>query len=142
MELPLPAKEVFPFFADAENLESITPPELGFSILTPRPITLNADALIDYRLRLMGIPLLWRSRISLWDPPYRFVDEQLKGPYKEWVHTHRFEDREKGCIMTDEVRYRLPLWPLGEAAFPLVRLHLERIFRFRQKVIRKLLVSS
>ena len=128
LKLALPIEEVFAFFADAENLERITPPELGFRIITPRPIILQAGARIDYRLRLLAVPFKWRTLISLWDPPHRFVDEQVLGPYKEWVHTHRFSVDDVGTVVSDEVRFRLPFPPLGEFAFPFVRLHLERIF--------------
>lgn len=137
MHLPLPIEEVFRFFGDAENLERITPPELGFKIVTPKPIRMEEGSLIDYRLKLFVIPFRWQSLISCWEPPHRFVDEQLRGPYREWVHTHRFEAVEGGTRITDEVRYRLPVWPLGEIATPLVRLQLDRIFRYRQKSIKK-----
>jgi ligand-binding SRPBCC domain-containing protein len=140
MHLPLAIEEVFNFFGDAENLERITPPELGFKIITPRPIRIEQGSLLDYRLKLFVIPFKWRSLISCWEPPYKFVDEQLAGPYREWVHTHRFEAVEGGTRITDEVRYKLPFWPFGEIATPLVRFQLDRIFRFRQKSIKKHLV--
>lgn len=137
--LPMPREEVFPFFAAAENLERITPPGLRFRILTPLPIDMAAGTLIDYRLRLDGLPFRWRTEITEWDPPRAFTDTQLRGPYHIWIHRHLFEEAEGGTVMTDEVRYRLPLWPLGELGFPVVRRRLHRIFAYRNEAIRSLL---
>ena len=140
--LPLPLPEVFDFFSSAANLQRITPPELGFRILTPTPVAMAPGALIDYRLRLFGIPFGWRTRISVWDPPHRFVDEQLRGPYHTWMHLHEFREADEGTWMRDEVRYRLPFHPLGSVALPLVRAQLTRIFRFRSEAIRTALGSG
>ena len=134
-----PVPQVFAFFADAGNLERITPPELAFRILTPTPIDIGADTLIDYRLRLFGVPFGWRTRISVWEPPDRFVDEQLRGPYRRWVHTHTFEVCDQGTLMTDRVEYRLPGHPLAAPVLPLVRRQLDRIFRYRARVIGEIL---
>jgi ligand-binding SRPBCC domain-containing protein len=142
--LPGPPEAVFPFFADAGNLEAITPAWLGFRIVTPRPIDMRVGALIEYRLRLHGVPVTWLTRIEEWDtdPTHpRFVDAQLSGPYKLWHHTHEFEpDGAGGTVMRDTVRYALPFGPLGEIARRLfVARDLEAIFDFRtQQVAREL----
>ena len=139
--LPGTPAEVFPFFADAGNLEAITPPWLRFRIVTPRPIAMHEGALIEYRLRLRGLPIRWRTRIDAWDPGVRFVDRQLSGPYRLWHHTHTFEPLPGGdTLMRDEVRYELPLGALGEVAHRmLVRRDLARIFDHRAHRIRALL---
>ena len=138
--LPRPPEEVFPFFSDASNLERITPPWLGFRIVTPQPIEMREGTLIDYRLKLHGIALSWHTEIALWDPPHRFVDVQLSGPYRLWHHTHTFEPDGEGTLMRDTVRYGLPLGPLGEIArLALVRRDLRRIFDFRVAEVARLM---
>lgn len=143
----IPRERVFAFFADAHNLEAITPPFLNFHVVTPTPIDMRAGTLIDYHLRLFGVPFRWRTEIESFDAPRRFVDRQLCGPYALWHHTHTFEtvaasrDGEpEQTEMTDVVRYRLPLGPLGWAAHALfVRRTLRRIFDYRAEKIRELL---
>jgi ligand-binding SRPBCC domain-containing protein len=134
--VPRPLDEVFAFFADAGNLDILTPPWLRFQILTPRPIAMRAGALIDYRLRLHGLPLRWRSEITAWEPPHRFVDEQRRGPYRTWIHEHRFEPRDGGTLVRDRVRYSITGGALVERL--LVRADLVRIFGYRQAKLREL----
>jgi ligand-binding SRPBCC domain-containing protein len=132
--LPAPRDEVFAFFADAANLEAITPRWLNFQTITPAPIAMHAGALIDYKLRLHGFPLRWRTHIAVWEPPVRFVDEQIRGPYREWIHEHTFEARDSGTLVRDHVRYAVPFdlfvhkW--------LVRPDIERIFAYRAQELR------
>lgn len=134
-----PVESVYAFFADAGNLERITPPELRFRILTPMPVVMGAGTRLDYRLSLYGVPFRWRTEIAVWDPPWRFVDSQLSGPYREWVHTHTFLAEDGGTRMVDRVDYVLPLGRPGLLALPLVRRQLARIFAFREATIPALL---
>lgn len=133
--LPLPPEQVFQFFADAGNLDAITPPWLHFHIVTPRPIEMRAGALIDYKLRVRGLPLCWRTLIKEWQPPYRFVDEQVRGPYRQWIHTHTFEPRGGGTLARDVVQYAVPFDFIAHTLF--VRRDIEKIFAFRQETLRK-----
>lgn len=136
MVLPRARGEVFPFFADAHNLERITPPFLGFRVRTPRPIGMREGVLIDYSLRLRGLPLRWRTRISMWEPESCFVDEQVRGPYRTWVHTHTFEDHPGGTLCLDRVEYAyvgdrlVQSWLVGK--------EVERIFAYRARALREL----
>jgi hypothetical protein len=134
--VPRPIDEVFAFFSDAANLETITPPWVGFRTLTPGPIHIAKGTRIKYRLSLHGAPLYWTTEIRRWDPPVRFVDVQLSGPYKLWHHTHRFETFNGGTRMTDVVRYRLPFGLLGRIVNALkVRSDVEKIFAYRNRKI-------
>jgi ligand-binding SRPBCC domain-containing protein len=140
LTLDLPRAEVFAFFADAGNLERITPPELNFNIITEQPIDIRQGTLIDYRLKMRGIPIKWRTEISAWEPPFRFVDQQLSGPYRQWIHTHTFtEIEENKTLIEDEVRYRLPLEPFGDIAHFMVKRELAYIFDYRQKAVAEIL---
>jgi len=130
----------FRFFADAENLERITPSELKFHIISEQPIEIKKGTLIDYKMRLHGIPMKWRTEITEWEPPFKFVDTQLSGPYSQWIHTHIFTELEpNSTLIEDEVRYRLPLYPPGDVVHFLVRRDLDKIFDYRQKAVAELL---
>jgi len=130
--IPRPLAEVFAFFCDARNLENLTPPWLGFRILTAGPIHIAAGTKIRYRLSWHGIPVTWTTEIRRWEPPHRFIDVQLSGPYRLWHHTHRFAPLGGGTLMTDVVRYRLPFGIIGRIMHALkVRRDVERIFDYR-----------
>jgi len=133
----LPLQEAFAFYGDARNLERITPPWLGFEVTTPAPIEMGVGTLIEYRLRLHRVPVQWRTRIEAWEPPRRFVDAQVKGPYSLWEHTHTFEeDGPEATIIRDRVRYSIPFGPLGELAERLlVRRDLKQIFDYRREAV-------
>ena len=136
LEVPRPRDEVFGFFARPENLAELTPSGLGFRILTPSPIPMARGTLIDYVISLHGLPMRWRTLISRYDPPHLFVDEQLRGPYDFWHHTHAFEETDAGTLIRDRVRYAMPLGPLGRLAHALaVRRQLRDIFDYRARVI-------
>jgi ligand-binding SRPBCC domain-containing protein len=139
--LPGTPLAVFGFFAQAANLEAITPPWLRFSIVTPQPVEMREGALIEYRLALHGLPISWLTRIDAWEPGVRFADVQLRGPYRLWHHTHEFAADGPGhTLMRDTVRYALPFGPLGAGAHRLlVARELRRIFDFRgDEVLRRL----
>jgi ligand-binding SRPBCC domain-containing protein len=136
--IPLPASVVFPFFERAENLESITPPWLGFRVLEAPAAPLAAGSVVRYRLRLLGLPLRWDTRIERLCRGWGFVDRQTRGPYSSWIHIHLFSPTPGGVVMEDRVDYRLPLFPLGELAAPVVRLQLVAIFRYRRRKVEAL----
>jgi ligand-binding SRPBCC domain-containing protein len=128
--LPRLRAEVFAFFGEARNLETITPPWLRFEVLTPAPIVMQTGTLIDYRIRIHGIPIRWRTEITEWNPPNQFVDVQRRGPYQLWQHTHTFEEKDGGTLCGDTVLYR----PRGGALtnWLFVRRDVERIFTYRR----------
>lgn len=130
----VPPHRAFDFYADAANLEPLTPPWLHFQLLTPTPFELAAGSLLDYRLRLHGVPIRWQTLIETWEPPHYFLDTQARGPYALWHHEHVFEPAGEGAtVIHDRVRYALPLGPLGALAHRFfVRRDLERIFEFRR----------
>ena len=133
-----PLEEVFAFFERPENLSKITPPTAGFEILTPGKITMQTGAIIDYTVRPLGPRLHWRTLITDYDPPHKFIDVQLKGPYKFWHHTHTFEKTKEGTLITDRVRYILPFGILGRLAHVLVvKRQLNNIFDYRRRVIER-----
>ena len=135
-----PVGEVFAFFAQARNLERITPPWLRFRVRTPDPIEMLPGALIEYDLRLHALPLRWVTRIEEWVPGRSFVDRQLRGPYRLWHHRHEFVDRGDATLVRDRVDYALPLGALGELAHAMiVRRDLDRIFDFRRDAVARLL---
>jgi ligand-binding SRPBCC domain-containing protein len=137
--LPRPRPEIFSFFADAANLDRVTPPWLAFRIVTPTPVAMAPGTLIDYRLRLRGVPIRWRTEITVWEPPHRFVDTQVRGPYRRWVHEHRFAEVPGGTQMVDRVEYALPFGFLGRLAHRLfVGRDVARIFAYREEAFRRL----
>lgn len=137
--IPKDIDSVFSFFSDAKNLEHITPPLLSFHVTHMSTKSMHKGTLIDYKLKLKGIPLKWRTLISEWNPPHDFVDTQLSGPYRIWHHTHRFEKLGNGTLISDEVQYKLPLGFLGQMmASSLVQNDVEKIFKYRREVIHKL----
>lgn len=134
-----PIEEVFAFFAKAENLNIITPPELNFKIITSLPIEMKQGTLIDYRIKLSGISFKWKTEITDWEPPYRFVDTQLKGPYKVWIHEHTFVSQGSGTIIRDSVSYLPKGWALEPAIHGLiVKKKLEHIFDYRMEEIKSI----
>lgn len=137
--LPRPIEEVFAFFAEARNLRILTPPSLRFEIVTPGKIDMAAGTLIDYRLRVHGVPIFWQSEITIWDPPLRFVDEQRRGPYLLWVHEHRFTEKDGGTLAMDHVRYAVFGGAMVNRLF--VSRDIERIFEFRATKLKEIFPS-
>jgi ligand-binding SRPBCC domain-containing protein len=132
-----PLEEVFAFFSKAENLNQLTPEKLHFKILTPLPIKMGKDTLIDYKIRLGGVTFKWRTEITEWEPPYRFVDVQLKGPYKVWIHEHLFKANGSGTTMIDTVDYLLKGWFLEPVIHKLfVKKKLEEILDYRENKLK------
>ena len=138
--LPVLRDEVFEFFSDAHQLERITPPWLHFTVQTPRPIEMRCGTLIDYKLRLHGIPLRWRTKITEWTPPYRFVDEQLIGPYRLWRHVHTFADVGGKTRCRDQVDYSVPGGRLVHRLF--VKRDVQKIFEYRRRTLSRIFCDS
>ncbi|HXV50106.1 MAG TPA: SRPBCC family protein [Candidatus Binatia bacterium] len=134
--LPQSRAKVFEFFSNPGNLDRLTPAWLKFEILTPATIQMNKGTLLDYRLRIRGIPIRWQSEITAWDPPYRFVDQQIKGPYSLWIHEHAFAQQDGGTLVGDRVEYAVPGGAIVQKL--LVAPDLERIFRYRHKVLEEI----
>jgi ligand-binding SRPBCC domain-containing protein len=141
-----PLDEVFAFFAQARNLERITPSWLRFSVLTPEPITMQTGTLIDYRLNYHGVPVGWTSQIEVWEPDAsnpQFVDRALRGPFGLWHHRHRFQSSGAGTVVDDEVHYAVPFGAVGELAHPLfVARDLDRIFAYRHQAVERILARE
>ena len=134
-----PLQEVFEFFSNAQNLNLLTPPQLQFEILTPLPIAMKKGTLIDYKLKLSGIPFYWKTEIAAWEPPFRFVDKQLKGPYKIWIHEHRFEEKNGKTYMYDTVEFLSPGWflePIINKLF--IEKKVKEIFTYREKKLKEI----
>ncbi len=142
--LELPLQRAFEFYAEARNLAVITPPWMGFEVITPGPIEMRPGALIDYRMKPHGVPVRWRTRIDVWEPPVRFVDVQVRGPYALWEHRHTFEpDGEQAVVIGDRVRYSIPLGSLGQAAHAMfVKRNLKRVFDYRERAVAERLQSA
>lgn len=138
--IPERIDKVFAFFSDATKLEQITPPWTQFHMTTPLPIDIREGAIIDYRLKIHGVPLKWRSEISNWQPPFRFVDSQLRGPYRMWRHEHTFQEQDGGTIVGDRVEYSVPGGRFVDKLF--VRRDLQRIFEHRQQALLRVFHSK
>ncbi|MEM0982345.1 MAG: SRPBCC family protein [Planctomycetota bacterium] len=143
--LPRSMDEVWPFFADAHNLEELTPPILNFQILTPKPIDMHQGTLIDYRIKIRGIPVNWKTEIERWDPPSAdrpdaaFIDNQIKGPYTRWNHLHTFEPKDGGTLCGDRVEYEVPGWFLAPVVNAIaVQKDVEKIFAYRARKMAEL----
>ena len=134
--LPQPRAKVFEFFSNPGNLDRLTPAWLNFAILTPASSKMKQGSLLDYRLRIRGIPIRWQSEIAVWEPPHRFVDRQTKGPYSLWVHEHIFEEHDNGTLVGDNVEYAVPGGRIVQKF--LVAPDIERIFDYRHKILEEL----
>ena len=128
----LPKEDVFPFFADAANLQQLTPPWLRFEIRTPQPVEMRTGARIEYRISLHGLPMSWLTEIAAYEPPFMFVDQQLRGPYRTWIHTHQFRSDRGGPLLLDHVEFDM----LGGALVaPFVKRDLRKIFTYRHEAL-------
>lgn len=137
--VPRPLPEVFEFFCNEKNLEILTPPWLHFKVLSKSTPRIETGTLIDYRLRIHGVPVQWQSEILEWEAGKKFVDHQTKGPYAKWHHTHLFRDQGQQTEMVDEVIYRVPMGWVGQVfAGPFVSRDIERIFNYRRKKVEEI----
>lgn len=139
IHIPQPLETVFQFFSNAENLNRLTPPHLDFKILTRLPIIMTKGTLIDYQLKIYHFPVKWKTEITVWEPSYRFIDSQIKGPYKKWIHEHKFETVGDNTKMTDTVEYAIPggiFSPAINNVF--VRRDIQKIFDFREEQLLKI----
>ena len=136
MLVPASVRDTFEFFQDPGNLARVTPPEVGFRILTPGKIEMRKGLEIDYEIRLAGIPVSWRSVITEFEPPFFFVDEQVRGPYRFWRHHHSFRPNADGTVIGDRVEYAMPFGWFGQIAHWIaVRHQLQQIFDYRRRVL-------
>ena len=126
-------EDIFDFFASAENLERLTPPWLNFKIISSLPIAMKVGTVIEYKIKLHGIPIKWESEITVWDPPHRFCDIQRHGPYRKWVHEHYFEPSDRGTLVRDRVSYEVIGGTLINKLF--VKRDLDKIFKYRQTIL-------
>lgn len=134
-----PLEKVFNFFSKPENLSKITPAKMGFNVLTPLPIKMERGALIDYTIKVVVLPLRWRTLITTYEPPNKFVDEQLKGPYSFWHHTHTFESVDNGVLIKDVIKYAIPMGIFGRILHYIwIKNDLKRVFDYRKEVIDKI----
>jgi len=141
--IPQPIQNVFEFFSAAENLEILTPPWLQFQVLTPLPIRMQRGTRLEYRLKLRGIPVRWQTEILDWEPPYRFVDRQNRGPYRIWLHTHTFVEKNDGTLVRDDVVYAVPGWLLEPVIHSLfVRPDLDRVFAYRRRKLEGIFMAG
>ena len=142
VSIPAPVEDVFSFFSKSENLNLITPPWLNFKVLTPTPINMEKNTLIDYSIKLLGLRMIWKMEITVWQPPHRFTDRQIKGPYRVWEHAHLFDEKGGGTQMEDVIRYAVPGFVLSPLIhFLFVRPRLEKTFAFRERRILELFTS-
>ncbi|NIO10377.1 MAG: CDP-paratose 2-epimerase [Deltaproteobacteria bacterium] len=138
--LPNALEKVFEFFADAHNLQKLTPPWLHFKILNESPVEMKKGTLIDYSLRIHGVPVRWQSEITLWEPPHRFVDSQTRGPYRLWNHEHSFSSTGEGTRVSDSVEYAVMGGILVQKLF--VAPDLKKIFNYRSAQLKEIFKSS
>ena len=141
--IDLPIEDVFNFFSRPENLSLITPPRLKFDILTPSPIQMKEGQLIDYSLTIMYfMKLHWRTLITNYNHPHKFIDQQIKGPYSLWHHTHIFQEKNGGTLIQDEVTYAITFGLIGRLIHAIyIKYDLRSIFKYRHKILNKIFLE-